>query len=362
MRPDGDQSDSQSATEDTAGQSRSASWQSRWRALWQGSLSRLRAAVHGIQMRWRLTLGIVATVVALLLVLALWWSREPELVDVRAAAAERMDADDQALPVGFATAVAVEETARGLLHKRGGYLRHSRLPPALFMDNMPNWELGVVWHLREWSELLRRDISRADRRATEDPDLVIVEPQFYFDTDRWLLPSTVSEYRRGLRHLSAYVDRLQAGEAEFHVRSEDLARWLAAVDDRLDQLQQQLVYSVATRAYDPPEFLAIAAPQDNTPRLQIDDVIFQARGYSWALLHSLQGVQEDYAAVLGDDPVMAAAMEQALLELVALQRPIWAPWVMNGSGYGVRPNHALVSAAHLGRARNALLTLAAGLD
>lgn len=323
-------------------------WLQRWRL-------RLWRTLRTLQVRWRLTLGVVGAFLAGLLILALWWSQEPALNDVAAATEAR--AGDEVPVTGLHTAVAVEETVRSLLHKPGGYLRNSRLPPAVLLDNMPNWELGVVWHMREWSVTLRRDVSRADAQATEDPDLVIVEPQFHFDTDSWMLPSTVSEYRRGLQHLGQYIERLQAGEAEFHPRAADLSRWLDKVERRVEDLNDALMASAATRVYQPESFLGLTAPEAATPRLQVDDILYQTRGYAWALNHSLQGVRVDYAPVFADADAATQALDQALLELSALQRPIWSPWVVNASGQGVLTNHSLVAAAHLARVRLALAEL-----
>lgn len=313
-----------------------------------------------LKRRWRLALGVAGGVVAVMLILGLWWSQEPGLRDITEIAEDRAGDHD---PVsGLYTAVALEQTMDALLNKPGGYLRNSRLPPAVMLDNMPNWELGVVWHAREWAELLRRYMTRADLQATEDADLVIVEPQFFFDTNNWLLPSTDSEYRRGLSHLTQYIERLQAGNAEFHVRSEDLSLWLKRVEERLETQHEALMMSVAKRAYDPAPFLGLEPPDSSTPRLQVDDVLYQTRGYSWALMHSLQGVREDFRPVFADPEAAQAQFDLALLELSALQRPLWSPWVLNGSGQGLWANHSLVAAAHLGRARLALAELRAQLE
>lgn len=331
-----------------------------WRDRVRGWRLRAVKALSTLKRRWRLALGIAGGVLAAMLILGLWWSQEPGVRDI-AEIAEVRAGDNDPVP-GLHTALALEQTLDAMLNKPGGYLRNSRLPPAVLLDNMPNWELGVVWHAREWSELLRRYVSRADLQATEDPDLVIVEPQIFFDTDKWILPSTDSEYRRGLSHMTRYIDRLQAGNAEFHVRGDDLVLWLERVDERLERQHEALMNSVATRAYDPEPFLGLESPDSATPRLKVDDVLYQTRGYSWALIHSLQGVREDFRPVFADLEAAEAQFDLALLELSALQRPLWSPWVLNGSGHGLWANHSLVAAAHLGRVRLALAELRAQLD
>lgn len=36
-----------------------------------------------------------------------------------------------------------------LLNKRGGYLSNDIMPPWVFLDNVPNWEFGVLAQVRD---------------------------------------------------------------------------------------------------------------------------------------------------------------------------------------------------------------------
>ena len=86
-----------------------------------------------------------------------------------------------------------------------------------------------------------------------------------------------------------------------------------------------------------------------TPWNQVDDVFFEARGTSWALLHLLKATEIDF------DPLLVARhadldLRAAIHELEATQQPLWSPVILNGAGFGVFANHSLVMANYLGRA------------
>ena len=70
------------------------------------------------------------------------------------------------------------------------------MPPSVFLDNMPNWELGVLIQVRDMARALRRDFSRSQSQSKEDRDLSVAEPQFNFDAKSWMLPASEKE---GLR-------------------------------------------------------------------------------------------------------------------------------------------------------------------
>ncbi|MFC3853661.1 DUF2333 family protein [Salinispirillum marinum] len=301
-----------------------------------------------------LILGCAVFVV--LVIVGMWWSRAPSQFDVMAQAQNRAEAQGHSLAVGYTTAATLEHLMQTLLDKPGGYLMNDVMPPGLWLDNMPNWELGVVIQSRDMARALRRDMSRSQSQSTEDPDLVIAEPQFHFDTGSWILPSAEGEYRRGLRALDSYLNRLTVtgnARAEFHPRTDSLANWLGDVSTRLGSLSQRLSNSVGGRVYgvgmDPESF-------SETPWLEIDDIFYEARGSAWALVHLLKAVEHDFAPVL-EQRNAAASLRQIIRELEATQRPLRSPMVLNGDGFGMVANHSLVMANYLSRANAAVIDL-----
>src|SRR5690606_22609257 len=231
--------------------------------------------------------------------------------DVRQNAREMMRVGTDTV-VGDVTTAALIRVMRTVLEKRGGYLSNDIFPPGVFMDNMPSWEFGVITQSRDLVRALRNDFSRSQTQSVEDPDLVIADPQFHFDTESWILPATEGEYRRGIEALERYLARLSDGnprDGQFYARADNLRDWLAVVEKRLGSLSQRLSASVGQARVntdlqgDPAAARSKNAPGEmvvKTPWLELDDVFYEARGSAWALLHFLKAIEVDLQGVLQD--------------------------------------------------------------
>ena len=89
---------------------------------------------------------------------------------------------------------------------------------------------------------------------------------------------------------------------------------------------------------------------------QIDDVFYESRGATWALLHYLKAVEHDFKPVLEKKNALVS-LQQIIRELEATQETVWSPMVLNGSGFGLVANHSLVMANYISRANAALIEL-----
>lgn len=296
-----------------------------------------------------------------------WWDAEPAEFDVHAVtqAQPRSGPDLVTGDVTTATLIAVMST---LLEKRGGYLSNDIFPPGILMDNIPLWEFGVITQSRDMVRALRNDFSRSQTQSTEDEDLVIADPQFHFDTESWILPSTEGEYRTGIEALERYLSRLsneKEGDAQFYARADNLADWLAVVEKRLGSLSQRLSASVGQLRvntdlqWDPAATQSTEKPDEilvKTPWMEIDDVFYEARGSAWALLHFLKAVEVDFKAVLEKKNALVS-LRQIIRELEATQEPVWSPIILNGTGFGFVTNHSLVMGSYISRANAAIIDL-----
>jgi hypothetical protein len=313
--------------------------------------------------------GAIAGLAALFTIgFMIYWDHEPAPFDVLEAARARAGSDPGRLVPGSVTTATLIEVASTLLEKRGGYLSNDLLSPAILMDNVPSWEFGVLVQVRDLAKALRNDLSRSQTQSTEDPDLTIAEPQFNFDNESWMLPATESEYRRGIDALERYAMRLgddAAPEAQFFTRADNLRDWLAVIEKRLGSLSQRLSASVGRVRIntdlggDPRAQQSTAKPEQltvKTPWLDIDDVFYEARGATWALLHFLRAVEIDFAAVLEDKNALVS-LRQIIRELEATQHAVYSPIILNGSGFGFLANHSLVMTSYISRANAALIDL-----
>ena len=299
-------------------------------------------------------------------IIGFWVSREPEVFWVN------HSADPESAVVGFSTVDTLIRVAETLLEKNGGYITNDKLPPMLILDNIPSWELGVVNQMRDLGRVMRDDYTRSQSQSKEDEDVAIGSPQFFYNNDSWIFPTTESEYRQGIEAFSRYRARLVARDpdTQFYARADNLREWLAQVEKRLGSLTRRLGNSVADDIIN--ESLAgdaageAAGAQPDTVRVRtswfrIDNVFFEARGTAWALLHFFRSAEFDFAKVLADKNA-EASVRQIIRELEACIAPVRAPMIMNGGGYGLTANHSLVMANYLARANAAVINLRELLD
>lgn len=311
---------------------------------------------------------VVGLYLLVLIALGFYWSAELDVFSVQDNHSARLGADSRPV-TGTMTTATLIEVAETLLEKPGGYLSNDVMPPGLYLDNIPNWEFGVLVQVRDLSRAFRENFSRSQSQSSEDRDLVMAEPLFASTNDRWLLPSTEGEYRRALDALESYLQRISDPsdqDAQFYARADNLSRWLVNVESRLGSLSQRLSASVG-QVRTPGQDLAgeRGAQQSNpevaqrvvrTPMLQIDDVFYEARGATWALLHFLQAVEIDFEAVLRDKNALVS-VRQIIRELEASQRAVYSPVILNGNGFGLFANHSLVMANYISRANAAIIDL-----
>ena len=316
-------------------------------------------------------LRIVAVAAGLILltwtVIGIYWSREPDVFWVN------HQIEDQRVVVGYSTTDTLIRVAETLLEKPGGYLTNDVMPPSVFLDNIPSWELGVLTQVRDLARVIRNDYSRSQSQSIEDPEIAEAEPKFFFDNDSWIFPPSEAEYRDAIRGFTNYRNRLTGaadGDAQFFARADNLREWLAQVEKRLGSLSRRLGASVAdTRinedlAGDPAAEATSVRGDTVTVRtswFELDDVFFEARGTAWALVHFFRAAEFDFAEVLADKNA-EASVRQIIRELEASLAPLRSPMILNGSGYGLFANHSLVMANYLARANAAVINLRELLD
>jgi hypothetical protein len=290
------------------------------------------------------------------------WSREPALF--------LAVSEPSARPVvtGYATVDTLIRTIDWMLEKPGGYLSNDVALPGVWLDNMPNFEFGVLVQCRDLARVLRNDYSRSQSQSTEDPDLAVAEPALNFSNDSWIFPTTESKYREATEALRDFRARLADDDqtnAQFFARADNLREWLAVVERRLGSLSQRLSASVGQARIntdlggDPAARNATPQPSVvvvKTPWLEIDDVFYEARGTAWALLQFTAAAQTDFDSVLTDKNAVVS-LQQVMRELEEALAPVASPMILNGKGYGFFANHSLVLASYLSRAHSAVIDL-----
>jgi len=317
---------------------------------------------------------LIMTLLVVWLILGFLWSREPAHFNVSEQTQltiEKINSEagkHYKKVVGAMTTATVINITETLLNKPGGYLSNDVMPPGVLLDNIPNWEHGVLVQVRDMARVLRNDFSMAQSTSTEDKDLSLAEPAFNNDSKKWIWPASESKYQDGINYLYGYLGRIVDAEkqnAQFFARADNLVDWLQVVEKRLGSLSQRLSASVGQErvntdlAGDAQAQQATYSPDNlvvKTSWFEIDDIFYEARGTAWALVHLLYAIEHDFNPVLKKKNAQLS-LRQIIRELEATQDSIWSPVILNGSGFGMTANHSLVMASYISRANTAIIDL-----
>ena len=299
---------------------------------------------------------------------SIYWSIEPSPFDVTEKARAFADSQGEQVVIGYTTTYTLVAVAETLLNKPGGFISNDVGLPGVWLDNITNWEFGVLVQVRDLSRALRKDFSRSQTQSKEDPDLALSEPQFNFDNSSWMFPASETEYETGIGALSRYLHRLSdpaINDAQFYARADNLGNWLGDIETRLGSLSQRLSASVGKRRFNTDLAGEAGASQSTptpkeivvkTPWIEIDDVFYEARGTAWALIHFLSAIEVDFAETLAKKNALVS-LQQIIRELEGTQTDLNSPMILNGSGFGLFANHSLVMSSYLARANAAIIDL-----
>ena len=340
---------------------------SRWNSSYRDMSETLSDDYIGERAPKGLRYGLLGALIVFVLLVALgwYWTDEPTQFDVQPV---DPSANGTEPVIGTATTATLINVIDLLLNKRGGYLSNDVTPPGIWLDNIPSWEFGVIVQVRDLSKAMRESFSRSQSQSTEDPDLALAESRFNVDHTSWAVPWPESEYADGRQYLNNYLLRLsddKAFDAQFYARADNLRYWLGTVETRLGSLSQRLSASVGQRRINTDLAGASGARQSTkspnelmikTNWLKIDNVFYEARGTSWALLHFLKAVEVDFADVLAKKNAIIS-VQQIIRELEMTQQSVSTPMIVNGEGFGMLANHSLVMASYISRANAAIIDL-----
>ena len=178
------------------------------------------------------------------------------------------------------------------------------------MDNVPNWEFGVAHRVA-------RSGARAAQRFQPLADAVHRgqgsgggRSVAHSPNDRWLLPSSESQYRKAIEHVDGYFKRLGDNDGRqraFLRAGRQSGRLPAACLDTAGLVVAAPVGQCRPDSRRRRGRPASAGSQLATPRagawsrhrgLKIDDNFYEARGYTWALLEQLKAIQVDFGPIL----------------------------------------------------------------
>lgn len=221
--------------------------------------------------------------------------------------------------------------------------------PGAALDNMPNYQLGMIHALGRFAFEMVDQIGRTRGSSQTDRDLQEAAGLLQYSGTKWIfdfstsvLPTAKSEdqYRKARRALQQYNKRLGDNAAVFERRADNL---IAA----LDRIALDLGSSSA--ALDK----RIAEGSFWLLDRESDDIFYSVKGQAYAYFMLLRELRQDFAVVIREKGVEAVWDQmQSSLGAAAKLEPLV---VINGAPDGViMPNHLASMGFYVLRARTQL--------
>jgi hypothetical protein len=197
--------------------------------------------------------------------------------------------------------------------------------PGSVLDNMPNYQQGIVYALSRFGNALTEQLARSRGTSAVDPDAdratgLLRYPGniwlFNFDTSLAPTASSESQYRAAYRALRAYNQRVADGTATFERRSDNLIDTLERFINDLGSASAVIDDHLRNHAGYPISFSA-------------DDIFYQTKGRLYAYFMLLKALGEDFEQVLKERNLgtVWAQMLQSAQEAAEQQ-----PWVVLNGG------------------------------
>jgi Uncharacterized protein conserved in bacteria (DUF2333) len=219
--------------------------------------------------------------------------------------------------------------------------------PTYLMDNMPNFQTGILKTVRQTALELKDHVARLRGAGGTDQDLEDAFQSLNFPADKWFVntsapfvsSSSGNNYNRAVTSLRKYNARVASGQALFEKRSDTLGATL----DRI-----ALSLGNASNALDQ----QTEAGQKKLIDFKADDVFYDARGEAYAAYLILASLRSDYSDLIAARQLnkLWDDMQQDLRDLVQVDPMV----VTNGKPGGLISNDLVAQNAKLGQVRSRL--------
>ncbi len=227
--------------------------------------------------------------------------------------------------------------------------------PTAFIDNMPNFQIGILTTNRAVALELRDHVARLRGAGGTDVDLEKAYADLSFPPDNWFISthapfigsSSSGFYRRAITSFRQYNARVGAGQALYERRADTLHAVLDRLALSLGNASSELDIQVQTGGQ---KFIDFKS----------DDVFYNARGQAYAAYLVLAALRSDYGDLITNRQLgkLWDDLEQDLKAMVEID-PIY---VTNAKPGGLISNDLLAQNAKLGQVRSRLREITAILE
>ncbi|PHR63209.1 MAG: hypothetical protein COA47_00920 [Robiginitomaculum sp.] len=219
--------------------------------------------------------------------------------------------------------------------------------PAALLNNMPNFQIGMIKALGRFAFELEDQVGRSRGSSAADVDLEIARARMQYEPTVWIFkPGTLwptapaeDQYRDAVAALKRYQVRLSAGNATFDARPDNLMAVLDRIALDIGAMSAELDDRINNRH----KTLGLLD-------FKADKIFYRVKGSSYAYFMLLQALREDFSKVIEDRQTDGLYREMlAELRRAAIMQPLV---VNNGTISGQAfPNHLANQGFHLLRAR-----------
>jgi hypothetical protein len=257
---------------------------------------------------------------------------------------ERFDVQGGSNAVAMAASVVYREAGRWTPNKPW-------MHPAYFLDNMPNYQLGVFYAISRFAIELGDVLGRSRGSSAIDLDLDRAAGLLKYDGRTWywgagnLIPTATAEsqYIQGADALMRFNKRVAENKATYEKRSDNLIVLL-------DRISSDLGSQSATLSDQ--SYTSNAGYFD----FDADDLFYTTKGRLYGYAVILKGIGQDFSDIIKEK--QAAVLWRQMLESLDIAAGMDPLIISNGKEDGfILPSHLTVQGFSLLRARTQLKEL-----
>ncbi len=249
------------------------------------------------------------------------------------------------------------------LNSDGGWLPNDIIvSPGWWIDNRPNFQLGVLETVRYSSRVLKENLSRSRTTDKIDEDASRAFEYFSNDAYKWWLPSAEGKFEKGIEALKSFETRLSltdsAKTAQFYPRSDNLIQLLTDYASLLGGINTRLMNAGGGDVFSLQQRSSSKANKELS-WFKVDDEFYYGLGVGYGINHMMKAVSIDFSEVIEDKNA-----EVIINEIIySLDQSFFNPLIVhNGSKGGLFANHPNNLRVFLDNARQKMNSLISILD
>lgn len=300
---------------------------------------------------------IITTVVLLLIIFCLFVmvknSIKPDPVDISIIAGEKKGS------------YFVESNRILIKQMQDNWIPNDIFWPTVFLDNMPNFQLGQLEVVRYNTRVLRDNLTRMRTTDKLDSFAETAFTSMSNDPYKWWFPSAESKWQLGYESLEKYHENLMSDKSTFYPRADNLIQLLDQYMSLMGGVNTRLIAAARDRGpvksneNDILENIDTGEKEIEVPWREIDDNFYYAQGVAYSLNLSFRAIRKDFYEVLKDKN--SVGLVDKIIE--TLGRCYFEPLIVfNGDPDSIFANHSLNLSGVFNDARQKINSLTSALD